>query len=491
LGTSSERMGRWLAGLVMTVGLVNCPQRAPTACNIGDTIYPRGALNPLDPCQSCQPGLNPLAWLPTAGTDCDGGWSFPDGGDDAGLIDAGDAGPPPPDAGADGGVPDASSDGGPSEDAGPSPDAGPCPCCASDASTPGPACVLGPASDLTADAVIFTPNEYDQLASADLNADGAMDLVGVGYAGSAPGLDVFFGQADGTLSSPTHYDGADGLGIAIADLNGDGFPDVVATNGWGSYVGVNVFLNQGNGSFAPPVQYVAPASVRGIGIGDVNGDGAPDLVLAEQALNGVFTAAELRLGDGKGGFGAPITVSVQLGPSVVAADLNNDGLADIVSNGTVLLSETDGGFEVTQYQVGGPVAVLDSLRQGAPDLAFLAQGAQVVSLLRNRGDGHFDDGGTYPPLGGRFRSLASGDFNGDCILDLAMAGFAVGDAGSVGKVMVLFGSPDGGFTAPATIFSETYAQVSGLALLGPVCSPRNLAVGNGIETALMVFGTEK
>jgi hypothetical protein len=90
----------WLAGLVLTSCAAGCCLRtAPSSCEIGDTIYPGGTVNPGNPCQTCQPALNPLGWSAVSRIECDGGQP-----PDAGPTDAGppDAGPPdagPPDAG--------------------------------------------------------------------------------------------------------------------------------------------------------------------------------------------------------------------------------------------------------------------------------------------------------------------------------------------------------------------------------------------------------
>jgi FG-GAP-like repeat len=513
LRTISDRTARLLAGLVVTAGLADCPRGAPTACSIGDTIYSGGTVNPLDPCEVCRPGVNSLAWSPLIGVDCDGGWSFPDGGDDAGLVDAGDAGPRLPDAGPDAGSTDAGVDAGAGLDAGPSPDGGPCPCCSGDAGVPGPSCVPGPASDLRQRSLPPTSSQdsYFQIVSADFDGDGILDVAGVVSYGRGYGVDVFFGKADGTLSAPpAYYDGSDGNALAAGDVNGDGFPDLVATNWLGPPGGVNVFLNQGDGTFAPPVLYPSSGCISSIGIGDINGDGAPDLVLGEPC-GGVDAGSEVLLNDGKGAFGVSVALPQaqgRIGGGIVVVDLNKDGLADIAINGAfqsasalaVLLSQRDGGFELTTFPLvpsgsdaplGGGIAVLDSRRDGAPDLVTASLAGFQLTVFRNRGDGHFDADAPYSSGGPSLGWIAAGDFNGDCTPDIAGAGFAYEDAGPFGTVVVFSGLPDGGFTPPTTLLREMYEHPSGVALLGPACSARNLGVADLYTHGIIVFGTAR
>src|SRR5438105_2090066 len=69
--------------------------------------------------------------------------------------------------------------------------------------------------------------------------------------------------------------------VAVGDLNGDGKPDLVIANGNAGTI--SVLLNAGNGTFAAAVNYTVGSQPVSIAIGDVNGDGAPDLAVANQA----------------------------------------------------------------------------------------------------------------------------------------------------------------------------------------------------------------
>jgi len=170
----------------------------------------------------------------------------------------------------------------------------------------------------------------DAFAVADFDLDGNLDLA-VGLQVST-GVSVFFGNGDGSFTSPMLFDLGQSenspLGpVLVADLNGDHKPDLVVSTD----SGVAVLIGKGNRSFRP-YSLVVPG-YSAVGVGDFNGDGKPDLV-----LNQLDIAPIIALGNGDGTFQAPAlashtpvsprtanTASIQ---QAAVGDFNGDGNLD-------------------------------------------------------------------------------------------------------------------------------------------------------------------
>jgi hypothetical protein len=164
------------------------------------------------------------------------------------------------------------------------------------------------------------------IALADLNRDGALDLVAVsGVASSTRAVSVLLGNGAGSFG-PTAYYSLDGspVSVQIADLNGDGTLDLAVACAGG---GVSVLLGNSDGSFGPAATYAAGTHPTSVGVGDFNADGYPDLAVANFGSNDV----SVLLGRGDGSFDAAIGYPVESGPrSLAVSDLNGDGSPDLV-----------------------------------------------------------------------------------------------------------------------------------------------------------------
>ncbi len=240
----------------------------------------------------------------------------------------------------------------------------------------------------------------------------------------------------------TYATGTAPNGNAVGDFNGDGIVDLVVANFNDDTVGV--LLGKGDGTFQPQQTYAAPSGPLGIAVADFNADGFPDLAVTNQS-NGQVSVL---LNNGDGTFKSPQTYSVGFAPNgIAAADFNRDGIADLVIANrdrtvSVLLGKGDGTFQAqVTYAVGSTsfgVAVDDFNGDGIPDLAVTNAADDTVSVLLGNGDGTFQTQQTYA-TGAFPRLIASGDFNRDGIVDLAVT-----DEND-GTVSVLLGNGDGTF----------------------------------------------
>jgi len=243
-------------------------------------------------------------------------------------------------------------------------------------------------------------------------------------------------QAGSSLNNAFTY------GLAVGDINGDGKPDVVATS-----VGTNtvsVMLGNGLGNFDPGNEYPAGLSPWAVAIGDLNGDGRPDLVVANEGGNSV----SVFLQNNTGGFQPRTDYPTGAAPvSLALADLNGDGKLDVVTSdsgpGTVsvLLGNGDGTLGARtaygQFAIPAGLAVGDLNCDGIPDLVVADRGDSTASVLLGNGGGTFLPQASYP-TGWHPVAVALGDLNGDGLPDLAVA-----RDDSVATGVVLWGHPDG------------------------------------------------
>src|SRR2546427_339973 len=112
--------------------------------------------------------------------------------------------------------------------------------------------------------------------------------------------------------------------VAVGDFNGDGRPDLAVANSGSS--AVSVLLGNGDGTFQTARTFTAGSGPQTVAVGDVNGDGRPDLAVANSGSNTV----SVLLGNGDGTFQAARTFAAGTTPSSVAlGDVNGDGRPDL------------------------------------------------------------------------------------------------------------------------------------------------------------------
>lgn len=250
-------------------------------------------------------------------------------------------------------------------------------------------------------------------------------------------------------SKPTLSAGPQADAVAIGDVNGDGHPDLAINNEYTTST-VSIFLGNGNGTFRAARNFDVGYFPSAVALADLNGDGRLDLVVANEGSHSV----SLLLGNGNGTFSAARNLASGAFPlSVALADMNGDGRTDLTvvnnrSNSVSLfLGNGNGTFQAARNRTTGyspqSVAVADVNGDGRRDLEIANTGNGVapgntVSILLGNGNGTFQAAHNFTT--GVFpRSLHVADLNGDGRADLAVANR------NSDSVSVLLGNGNGTF----------------------------------------------
>ena len=234
-----------------------------------------------------------------------------------------------------------------------------------------------------------TGNAPVSVVAGDFDKDGNLDLAVANL--DSDTVTVKLGDGDGIFSfghtiktTPTpeedqeaEPEAASGArALAAGDVDGDGYPDLVVANQDSD--NVSVLLNKGNGAFEATVTWPAGSRPRAVLAEDLDGSNGVDLLVVNESANNVV----VRLNDGSGTFDLEASFTVGTSPSsVTAADLDEDGDLDLVAAN---------------------------------------QGSNSVSVMLNKGNGSFEDAQDFPAGNGPV-SVAAGDFDDDGDLDIAVA----------------------------------------------------------------------
>jgi len=289
-------------------------------------------------------------------------------------------------------------------------------------------------------------NVIPDIASADFNGDGKLDLVvNIPWGGPAhpgQGMVVLLGNGNGTFQTPLSLPSPKSvLNLAAGKLS-NGHPGIIATNTNG---GVYALFGNGAGKFSTPHKVNLPGSLGGggVAVGDVNGDGIGDLVSA---------GGYIAFGTANGSFSSPIHYTVVGGANIVVLpDLRNNGLTDIVTSSyeavSVLLSQGKGRYEDGAWTAvpgaGACGATADYNGDGKPDLAVATSTGVSILLGTGKIPKAFTTGTPIGLTGAA--CVITGDLNGDGIPDLLVA-----VNGNPNALVSYLGNGDGTFTLKST-----------------------------------------
>jgi FG-GAP-like repeat len=346
-------------------------------------------------------------------------------------------------------------------------------------------------------AVIPVGHGPGSIAIADVNHDGKLDIL---VANTRDGnIDVLLGDGKGHFTPAAGSPFACGKSpndIATGDFNGDGHLDLVIANTETPYL--TVLLGDGKGGFVPsahsPFDTHSYPHVHGVAVADFNGDGKLDVVTDSWGHDQIL----MFLGDGEGNLNLPghvFKTGKRPYQRLRSADFNKDGRPDVVTTDmdenavTVLLGDGKGGLgdaPGSPFPAGRApwaVAVDDMNHDGIPDLVVVPYAPDVadpgdvgVTVLLGDGKGGFRKmpGSSFSLAGceGPAR-LATGDINGDGLRDIAVT------CGQNNKLMLYFGSRDGGFTVSTQSVQTGWAGIAVADLEGG--GKDDIVVANGLQ----------
>jgi hypothetical protein len=295
-----------------------------------------------------------------------------------------------------------------------------------------------------------TSTYINVIGMGDFNGDGILDIA---VADSGNNLIVLLGKGDGTFtaSKPSPVLGNSPTSSAVGDFNSDGILDLAVTNAVNN--DITVLLGKGDGTFTPAAtNLLTGGSPFIIATADFDQDGIPDLAVRNNN-NGQNTLT-IYLGNGAGGF-TPVTAGPGTGTAanlLSVCDVNGDGAPDLVVfnwvltnpgisqtatiTASVLIGKGDGTFKAgsqvsfdrTASAGADAVMVADFNGDGKPDLAIMTQSApgfihssEAATILLGDGSGGFTNSGVSVGVGDNIGGVpvAVGDLNGDGISDLA------------------------------------------------------------------------
>ena len=200
---------------------------------------------------------------------------------------------------------------------------------------------------------------------------------------------------DGPFNVPV---GSNPEAVVVGYFNGDNVLALAVANGGSN--SVSILLGNPDGTFQDRVDYPVGIYPWFITVADVNADGISDLVVSNRDSQDVM----LLFGVGDGTFVNNGSISFDGAPfSTVMSDFTSSGTLDLVVSNTFsafyLSGNGDGSFGMPTELLGPNarfVATADFNGDGIPDLAVTnARGVDSISILLGTGDGNFQLAGSF------------------------------------------------------------------------------------------------
>jgi hypothetical protein len=352
---------------------------------------------------------------------------------------------------------------------------------------------------LFADATDMLPPDsdaYNAVLSGDLDGDGHPDLVYLAEGGPHvlllydPGSSTFVDHtATGFPATNTATWNTAQAG-ALADVDGDGDLDIViADDGFYTSGGPGkpdrLYLNDGNAVFTDATDAQLPADTshsNGVAAADLDGDGYPDLVFANEGANLLYrNRGAAAPGTFEDVSATNLPANTEFSRTVTAFDADGDGDLDLLfgekdARNRLLLNDGHGVFtDATDGRLPDEMAdgqndtvqvlALDVDGDNDMDLVLARSFVQAALLYRNDGSGHFSDDGSFedPDPGRRLygsTAVVAADFDQDTRTDLAFSFWIM-----TPTARVLPGDGTGGFHVQEGLVAPAASSLTGLAPL--------------------------
>jgi FG-GAP-like repeat len=215
------------------------------------------------------------------------------------------------------------------------------------------------------------------VAAAPFSVGGNYNIVVANY--DTNNISVLFGNGDGTFQPPVLYPvGTKPYTVAVGDVNGDGHADIITSNQDDGTV--SVLLNDGTDNFPSRTDYPVGGMPADVVLGNFHGDSQVDIAVTNYLVIGGSVSVLLNNGDGTFAAATQYTTG-SLAAGVAVNDYNGDGFPDMVvanaGSGTLSILRND---TMQPDPPPGGSAATDPLPQ-APGKATTAHHADAIAIF--------------------------------------------------------------------------------------------------------------